>query len=157
MKYKMLVLMLALTVMTWAQTATQTTTQTTPPAPQQSTAPAEKDKCPCCDKMSSGDAKDAHASCMRHEMKAGDSNDSCCAGKHEMSVDGKEAMSCMKGDKDKTAASCCKDGCSKESCGKDKTASACCGDKCGKEGKGCCSSMKKDKTAKSCCRQEMQS
>jgi hypothetical protein len=138
MKYKMLALILALTVATWAQT----TTQTAPSAPQQSTAPADKEKCPCCDKMAVADSKDMKGCCAHHDMKAGD---------------GKEAMSCMKGDKDKTAASCCKDGCSKESCGKDKTATACCGEECGKDGKGCCSSMKKDKTAKSCCKHEVQS
>ncbi len=47
MRYKMFALMLALTVATWAQTSTQTT----PATPQQSTVPAEKAKCACCDKM----------------------------------------------------------------------------------------------------------
>jgi|SRR5579859_3499051 len=160
MKYKMLALILALTVMTWAQT----TTQTAPSAPQQSTAPADKEKCPCCDRMAATDSKDMKGCCAGHDMAHHDMKDSdgkehasCCAGKHAMSADGKDAMSCMKGDKDKAMASCCKEGCSKESCGKDKTAAACCGDKCGKDGKGCCSSMKKDKTAKSCCKHEVQS
>ena len=52
MKHKMLALILALTVVSWAQEATQTT----PAAPQQSTTP-EKAKCSCCDKMASADAK----------------------------------------------------------------------------------------------------
>ncbi len=74
------------------------------------------------------------------------------------SSDGKDAMSCMKNDKDKTTASCCKDGCSKDSCAKGKTASAGCGGKCAKDGeKSCCSGMKSEKTAKSCCAKEMHS
>ena len=165
MKYKMMALILALSVVTWAQTATQTT----PPAPQQSTAPADKDKCPCCDKMAA-DAKDARAGhMMHHDMSAKDSKGmaSCCAGKDAKSSSGdKEAMSCMKGGKDKTADSCCagkddmscmkgdKDkaaSCCGDKCAKDKTASACCGGDCGKEGeKGCCS-KKAEKTAMNCC------
>jgi hypothetical protein len=139
MRYKMFALILALTVATWAQTSTQVS----PAAPEQSTAPAAKEKCACCDKMAATDSKDAHSCCAHHDMKA----DS-----------GKDAMSCMKSASDKTAASCCKDGCSKDSCAKDKTASACCAGKCGKAGeKGCCSGMKSDKTAKSCCAKEMHS
>jgi hypothetical protein len=161
MKYKMLALFLALTVASWAQTATQTT----PATPQQSTVPAEKAKCACCDKMTAADSKDAHACCADHAMKGdmagmkdGKEMASCCAGKEAKSTDGKDAMACMKGDKDKAAASCCKDGCSKDSCGKGKTASACCGEECGKDGgKGCCAGMKSDKTAKSCCTKELHS
>ena len=154
----MLALMLALTVASWAQTATQTT----PSTAQQSTVPAEKAKCACCDKMAATDAKDAHACCAHHDMKS-DAKDkdskemaSCCAGKMKSS-DGKDAMSCMKNDKDK-AASCCKENCSKDSCAKDKTAAACCGSSCGKDGeKGCCSGKKSDKTAKNCCAKELHS
>jgi|CZKD01.1.fsa_nt_gi hypothetical protein len=160
MRYKMFALILALTVATWAQTSTQTT----PATPQQSTTPADKAKCGCCDKMAATDAKDAHACCARHDMKgdmkAADGKEmaSCCAGKDAKSSGGKDAMACMKNDKDKTAASCCKDDCSKDSCGKDKTAAACCAGKCGKDGeKGCCSGMKSEKTAKSCCAKEMHS
>ena len=159
MTCKMLALILALTVASWAQTATQTT----PATPQQSTVPAEKVKCACCDKMASADSKDAHACCAHHEMKGdmagmkdGKEMASCCAGKDAKSIDGKDTMACMKGDKDK--ASCCKEGCSKESCGKEKTASACCSEKCGKDSeKGCCAGMKSDKTAKSCCTKELHS
>ncbi len=69
-------------------------------------------------------------------MKAedGKAKASCCAGK-DASGDSKDAMSCMKNDKDKTAASCCKDGCGKDSCAKDKTAAACCSGKCAKDGR----------------------
>jgi len=130
-KSKMLALILALTVVSWAQTATQT-------APSDSTrnsAPADKAKASCCDKMGANGA-----SCPHHGKKDAQEIASCCGGK--------EAKSCMKDDK--TAAGCCKDG-----CGKDKTAKACCG---GKESeKGCCSGMKSDKTATSCCAHDLQS
>lgn len=72
-----------------------------------------------------------------------------CAGKDAM-AGGKDAMSCMNNDKDKTVASCCKDG-----CGKDKAAAACCGGKWGKGENGCCSKMNSEKTAKNCCSKEM--
>jgi hypothetical protein len=158
MKHKMLAILLALTVASWAQTSTPTA----PSTPQQSTAPAEKAKCACCDKMTGGDMKDMHASCCAHhdmgkdkDMQSKDSKEmaSCCAGKEGMS--GKDAKACMRDGQDKQAASCCK-GSDKNSCGKDKTASACCGSKCEKDGKGCCSGSK-DKTAKNCCAKELQS
>lgn len=127
MRHRMLALILALTVASWAQTATQTT----PSTPQQST-PTQKAKCPCCDKMAAdkGDAKDAHGCCQ--SMKAGDGKDmpSCCQGK--------DAKSCMKDDK---MASACKDCCAKDK------AAACCNHTNGKQcGKSCCTS-KSEKTA----------
>ena len=134
MKHKIFALILALTVISWAQTATQPA----PSAPTQGTP--GKAKCAGCDKMAA-DSKDGHASCMRHGK--GDAQDmaSCCAGKEGKSCcGGKNAKSCMKDDK--TASSCCKDGCSK-----DKMAS-CCDRKSGKEcGKGCCGSNKSEKPA----------
>jgi hypothetical protein len=143
MKYKMLALILALTVLSWAQTATPTT----PSTPQQSTVPANKVKCPCCEKMAAADAKDAPACCAHHDMKSGmgDMKDK----------DGKEAVSCMKNDKDQATAPCCNDACSKDSCEKDKTAAACCAGKCGNDEKGCC--KKTEKTAKNCCSKELHS
>ncbi len=131
MKHKIFALILALTVVSWAQTATQTTPSTPAPSTSDST------KCACCDKMAT-DAKGGHASCMRH--KHGDAKDmaSCCAGKDGASCCGKDGKSCMKDDK--TMASCCKDG-----CGKDKMAS-CCDRKGAKQcGKGCCGSSKSEK------------
>ena len=128
MKYKMLAAILALTVMSWAQT----TTQTTPSAPQQSTASADKDKCPCCDEKAM--AKE-EKSCCHHEMVGMDKKAmSCCMGEKASSCCGKEGSSCMKEDKAKTAA-------------------ATCGDQCGKDHeKGCCASHKKDeKAAMNCC------
>src|SRR4029077_15853675 len=119
MKYKMLALIVALTVISWAQTETQTA----PATPQQSTAPADMAKCACCDKMAAGDMKDMKSCCTHHHMQAKDGQStemaSCCGGK--------DAKSCMRKSKDKTAASCCKEGCSKEGCGKEKTAADCCG------------------------------
>jgi len=127
MRHKMLALILALTLASWAQT-------TTPTNPQQST-PSEKAKCSCCDKMAASDAKDAPACCARHSGQSADAKEtaSCCSGKDEKSCcAGKDAKSCMKSDT--AGASCCK-----ESCGKDKMAANCCGEKCGKEcGKGSC-------------------
>jgi len=124
MKYRMLALILALTVVSWAQTATQTT-PSTPQTPET--------KCACCDQMASSDAKDAHAACTgEHDGKE---MASCCAGKDEKSCcGGKDAKSCMK---DGKMADCCK--------GKDGMK---CDRKAGKDcGKGCCASSKNDKPA----------
>jgi len=148
MKHKLIALILALTVVSWAQTATQTT----PSTPQQSSAPAEKGKCPCCDKMASADTKDAHAFCDHHMKHTGDGKEmaGCCSDKDKDAKSccgGSDAKSCMKGDKDKSA--CCGD-----SCGKDKTADKCCG---GKDcEKGCCS-KKSENAASSCSRRGMHS
>jgi len=130
----MLTLILALTVISWAQTATQST----PSTPQQGTA-TENAKGACCDKMS--DAKGGHAACMHNHD--GKDMASCCAAKDAKSCcGGKDAKSCMKDDK--AAASCCKDCAAKE---KDKTAS-CCERNGGKEcGKGCCKGNKGEKQA----------
>lgn len=133
MKYRTLVAVLALAVMSWAQTATQTT-----PSTQQSPAPADK-KASCCDKMNATDAKDAHACCAHQDAQAKDGAGaaSCCAGK-DASCCGKDAKSCMKADKDKTATASC------ANCGS--------GDCCAKDHeKGCCSQMKSEKTAMNCC------
>ena len=124
MKYRMLALILAVTVVSWAQTATQTT-PSTPQTPET--------KCACCDQMASSDAKDAHAACTgEHDGKE---MASCCAGKDEKSCcGGKDAKSCMK---DGKMADCCK--------GKDGMK---CDRKAGKDcGKGCCGSSKSEKPA----------
>jgi len=128
MKYRMLALILALTVVSWAQTATQTT----PSNPQQSTAP-EKSQCACCDKMASSDAKDARAACMgKHDGKE---MASCCAGKDAKSCcGGEDAKSCMK---DGKMADCCK-GQRRDEC--DRRAGKDCG-------KGCSGSSKSEKPA----------
>jgi hypothetical protein len=129
-----LLLILALTVVSWAQTATQTAASDAT----QNSAPADKAKASCCDKMGANGA-----SCPCHEKKDAKDMASCWGGKEAKSCcGGKDAKSCMKDDK--SAASCCKDG-----CGKDKTAASCCS---GKEcAKGCCSAMNAEKIAKNCC------
>lgn len=152
MRYKMLALVLTLTVVSWAQTATQNA----PSTPQQSTHPVEKAKCSCCDKTAAADAKETLACCAHHDMSAKEIKaGSCCAGKN---ASAKRAMSCMRNGKHENA-SCCKDSCSNEGCGKDsstkdKTASARCD---GKDRKSCCSGKKAEKTAKSCCKEELHS
>ncbi|MGC2417892.1 MAG: hypothetical protein WA434_09105, partial [Candidatus Acidiferrales bacterium] len=74
--------------------------------------------------MASADAKDSHA-CMHHDMKASDGKEMASCAKMSCCGD-KDAKSCMKGEKDAGAKSCCagKSG--------EKTAGACCGDKCSK-------------------------
>lgn len=125
MKYRMLSLILVLTVVSWAQTATQST----PSTPQTQ----EKSKCACCDKMAASDSKDVHAACMgKHDRKE---MASCCAGKDEKSCcGGKDAKSCMK---DSKMAYCCK---GKDGMKCDRKASKDCG-------KGCCGSSKSEKPA----------
>jgi hypothetical protein len=137
-----------MTIVSWAQTATQSA----PSTPEQSTVPADKAKCSCCDKTRPADAKDAPAYCAHHDMHKKDSKEmaSCCAAKNAMSSS-KGAMCCMRKGKHQAVASCCKedcskDGCNKDSCAKDKTASACCD---GKDQKGCYSGKKTEKAAKS--------
>jgi len=126
MKHRMLALILALTVVSWAQTATQSA-----PSTQQQSAP-EKAKCACCDKMAASDSK-AHAACM--QQHDGKEMASCCAGKDDKSCcGGKDAKSCMKDDK---MADCCK---GKDGMKCDRKASKDCG-------KGCCGSNKSEKPA----------
>ncbi len=133
MKHKVLALILALTVISWAQTAT-------PTAP--SNAPASK--CACCEKAASADAKDAQACCARHAGHQADAKEmaSCCNGKEGASCCGKDAKACMNKGKNS-----CSD------CGKDKTAKACCGSNCEKGCKdGTCHGAKKvEQAAVSCC------
>ena len=152
MRYKMLALILTLTVASWAQTATQSA----PSTPQQNTKPVDKAKCSGCDKTAAVDAKETPACCAHHDMSAKDGKEgSCCVGKNA-SV--KAAMSCMRNGKHENA-SCCKDGggkegCGKDSCTKDETASACCDSK---DRESCCSGKKAEKTTKSCRKEESHS
>lgn len=131
MRHKMFALILALTVMSWAQTATPN-----PPSSPGKAPPAAK--CACCEKMASADAKGAPACCAHHADAKADSKEmaSCCNGKDSASCcGGKDAKACMQGDK--MADSCCK--------GKGGVK---CDRKAGKEcGKGCCGSNKSEKPA----------
>lgn len=134
MKHKMFALILALTVVSWAQTSTQAPTQ----------PPAEKAKCTCCDKMGASDAKGSGMACERMSKDA-KATSSCCGGKDGAACCGKDGKSCLKDDK---SASCCKGG---GNDAKDKTASACCGSDC-KEG--CCSKTKMEHANAVCCHHE---
>jgi len=108
MKSKLTALVLALTVMSWAQT----TTQTAPAAPEQGNASSEKGACPCCDKKASAEAKAENSCCGHHAAANKDGKDpACCHGKDKGSCC--DAKSCVRG-KDKTLAAC-----NSEKCGKD--------------------------------------
>jgi hypothetical protein len=117
---KVLVMMMALTVLPWAQTSTPNS-----PSPAQSTT---KSECPCCQKMAEG--KEGKSCCAHHDMAVKDGKAmSCCQAKG--------GKSCMKGGK-KEMAACAKEGCcgsdAKDCCKKDgdKSAMACCsGGQCG--------------------------
>src|SRR5512132_4074138 len=108
MKRNLIAILLALTVMSWAQSTTPGQT----PAPDQKTAPADtKPACPCCDKTASAEHSSMHKdmkACMHHDAK-----------------DGKEAMVCC-GGKDANNAACC--GKDAKACGKDGKTMTCCAD-----------------------------
>jgi hypothetical protein len=128
MKFRLfaLILILALSLVGWAQE--------TPAAPNSTPAPqakgcchhnmAGKDDKGCCCHHAAADAKDAAACCSKDkcEMKDGKS---CCDGK-----DMKAAMKECKKSGCCTDGKCCTEG---KSCGEakgDKTAMGCCGSKC---------------------------
>jgi hypothetical protein len=110
MKLKLIALLLALTVMSWAQS----TTPAPAPAPDQKSTPADtKANCPGCDKMASADHKDM-AACMHHGAAGkGDTETmSGCAGKDAKDAatcrSRKEGKSCSKDDR--ASAACCAGG-----------------------------------------------
>jgi hypothetical protein len=123
MKFKALAMILALTVVSYAQTATQAA----PPATKdQSTQSDTKTDASSCQKMMEG--KDG--SCCKHDMAAKDAKEAmgCCGGK--------DAKSCKKMKGDKMAAACgdgtccgkdMKDCCKPGSADEKKMAMACCG------------------------------
>jgi hypothetical protein len=122
------VFILALAAFSWAQTPTS---KSNPTQPSTAVPAATKADDSCCQKMADGKA--AESCCAHQPDGSAKSEMSCCKGKG-----GKDAMSCMKGDKDKsTDASCsngkCGDGDGKAGCcpKSDKTteqaAMACCG------------------------------
>jgi hypothetical protein len=121
---KLIPMVLALALASWAQTSTQnppsTSDQQTVTAPQSESKTAD---CPCCQKMA--DSK-AAMPCCHQAAKGKDAAMACCSGK-----DGK---SCTKGDKSAKAA--CADG-------------KCCDRKVAKN---CCKGMEPDgKMAMACC------
>jgi len=134
MKIKLVALLLVLTLTAWAQTAVQQAPTQDKPAVGET-----KDAMSCCHGMKDHGA-DA-MSCCKHEAKAGQKNTmSCCQhdGKEMSCCSGKSGASCMKAEKDKSAAccggdaGCCKGGkgCCGDSKDDNKTSMNCCGDKC---------------------------
>src|SRR3954464_7905070 len=103
MRYKILALTLALSIMTWAQTSSQPVNPDHP----QSAAPVEKARCGCCDKMASGQTNDAHASCTQAGAKTKNAQEmgSCCSGKEAANscCSDKDAGSCVRADKGQNA------------------------------------------------------
>jgi hypothetical protein len=131
MKHNLIALILALTLVSWAQTATQVT----PSSPQQGTS-ADAKACPCCNKSASAKTKDSQSCCAHHAMSADSKEPACCAGKDKASCcDGKDGKSCERAGGNKTAATCCN------------------AKKCDKNcEKGCCCSGKAtEETASNCC------
>jgi hypothetical protein len=123
MKYKLVALILALTIASWAQS----TNSRQAPATDKTAA---KTKCACCEKMSSTakpESSEHKQACMHASAKDGTETASCCAGE--------DKASCCKG----------KDGkaCTKASAG-------CCGENCA-DMKDCCSAKEAKKTAHNCC------
>jgi hypothetical protein len=124
MKFRLFALVLALSLVAWAQGNTPA-----PAAPNSTPAPETKS---CCHHMS--DMKDAKG---------------CC---HQAKGDGKDAMACCGKDKCemKDGKSCCDAKDMKACMEQCKKNGSCADGKCGKDGKGCCGSAN-DKTAASCC------
>lgn len=137
MKPKLIVLILALTALSWAQTTTPV------PSAEQNSTPA-KASCPCCEKMASADQK-AMDCCKHHDASGKEGKEmKCCASK-----DGKDASCCSGKDAkcskdDKASASCCAtakpgEGQEMSCCAKDNKngAKGCCSDsQCGKHDHG---------------------
>jgi hypothetical protein len=128
MKFRIIALILALSVLSW----TQTTSQPAPDATPSQNAPAADTKagCDCCQKTASSGDKEAAACCQN--MKDGKCDMAACKDKD------KDGMACMKGDKTNGAAKACAEGkcCGGEHHGKSRhhdhetTAMNCCGDQC---------------------------
>lgn len=131
MKHKILALVLALTIVAWAQTAPKGQ-----PSTSQSNASGAKGEGSCCERSSG--AKD---SCPHHAKHAGEGKEqaSCCTGK--------DAKSCQKSAKN--GASCCG-----EKCGQDKA--ACSREECAKACKNECCSKATAKAGR-CCASETRS
>jgi len=134
MKFKLMTLVLCVSIISFAQTASQGKSDSSKPqAPTAGQAEASVG-CPCCKHMA--DAKDAKPCCHSETAgKDGKDGTGCCKGK--------DAMSCMRHDATKAGevecGSCCASGDEKACCSKskdsDQGAMACCGgatgDHCG--------------------------
>lgn len=131
MKHKLIALLLASTMMSWAQTSTP---NQAPPSDQKPAVADAKAGCPCCDKMSGHADMHEGMACMRQT-----------SAKKKDKSSKKEAMACCGKD---MKASCCagKDG---QSCSKDGKM-ACCEGKPGEAKEmACCAG--KDGKAHECC------
>jgi len=134
MKFKMIALTLALSLVSWAQTATPS-----PSTDQPAQSSASAGCSDCCKHMA--DDKDAKGCCHDMHAKADSKQGSCCGGQDGKGCMGKDAKSCMKDDSADascTGGKCCdmKDakGCCSHSADGEKTAMACCsGAQCGKD------------------------
>ena len=119
MKFKQILLILCFATVSVAQTSNQP--KADPSAEQKAVAAEQgtaKADCPCCQKMT--DSKDAKPCCQHDAAAKGEKEAmSCCQGK--------DGMSCVKADKDKSADAASANG-------------KCCG---GEDQKGCC--QKSDK------------
>jgi len=113
MKLRLIALVLALMVTSWAQTTTQTSQ-----APDQGSA--GKKVCACCDKGASAEAKAGDSCCAHHQAAKDGKLPECCGGKDKASCcNNKESMACDRS-KGKGAVACsgakCGNGC--KDCGK---------------------------------------
>lgn len=115
MRNRIFAIILALTVVSWAQSSNSNPSTTT----------AEKSACSCCEKMAGSDS--GKADCCAQHGKDGKAMAASCS-REKGKCCGGDAKSCMRAEKGK---SCCSE------CGKEK-ASTCCGDKCAKACKGRC-------------------
>jgi len=131
MRIKILGAILVCAFLCVAQTNGQNNSSATKPqSPNAQVQPGTKTTCPCCKAMA--DSKDAK-SCCHHESVAKDGKEATCCG-------GKDAVSCMRDDKAKSAEVGCCGGSDQKGCcatsdkASEQTAMACCGgsgDHCG--------------------------
>ena len=133
MKVKLTAIVFVLFLTTFSAAQAVSSSKADPSQASTIAAPAatKPDCSSCCKKMADGNA--AESCCAHHQEGSAKAEMSCCNGK-----EGKDAMSCMKGDKDKSASTsaangkCCA-GHGKEACcsKSDKTteqaAMTCCG------------------------------
>ena len=130
MKIRIIAVVMLSAVFSLAQTFTETKPVPGDEPKAASVAQAQKQTdCPCCQKMAEG--KDAQPGCCQHDAatKGETQAASCCQGK--------DGISCMKGDPDKSSAAGSKGG-------------HCCGD----DKKGCCqkTGQTSEHAAMACCK-----
>ena len=145
MNFRLIGIVLVMTLAAWSQTNGANTTKTADPGAE------KKPSCACCERMGAMDhhkmADEKMSPADHDKMMAADHKamKDCCHdmkdGKCDMAAcNGKDGMSCMKGSGDKSAsaddkAGCCAGakGCCSHMDEKDKTATKCCGEKCDRQ------------------------